>query len=93
VHSGPEPWQAGRVQVSSVDPRDQAWEAPQPKYRVYFHDADGTPSEFEVGDADVDEVVQWAEATHGDRTFVLYVCVNHDGLGLVRLLGRDPNEN
>ena len=60
---------------------------------MYFHDADGTSFEFEVGDADVDEVVQWAEATRGDRAFVLYVCVNHDGLGLVRLLARDSKEN
>ena len=41
---------------------------------------------------DVDEVIAWAEATTAGRTFVLYACVPYDGLGLVRLLGTDPNE-
>ena len=39
-----------------------------------------------------DEVIAWAEATAAGRTFVLYACVPHDGLGLVRLMGTDPNE-
>lgn len=28
----------------------------------------------------------------GDRTIVLYACVPREGLGLVRLLGRVPND-
>jgi hypothetical protein len=32
-----------------------------------------------------------AEAQRNGRTFVLYVCVPYDGLGLLRLAGSDPN--
>lgn len=75
-----------------IDPRDQTWEIKSPKYRVYFHDANGASDEYEVEGADVPEVLAWAESRRGERTFVLYVCVPHDGLGLVRLHGSDPNE-
>lgn len=74
-----------------VDPRDQTWELGRLTYRVYFHDAGGASEEHEVRDADVDEVLAWAEAERGARTFVLYACVPTDGLGLVRLHGSDPN--
>jgi hypothetical protein len=40
----------------------------------------------------VTEVLGWAEAQRAGRTYVLYVCVPHDGLGLLRLAGTDPNE-
>lgn len=79
--------------MSGIDPRDQVWEVPHPKYRVHFHDADGTSSEYEVVDAAVDAVLQEAQATRGDRTFVRLACVTHGGLGLLRLLGRDPGES
>lgn len=77
----------------SVDPRDQTWETSNPRYRVYFHDERGASDEYEIERAsDVAEVLAWAEATRSDRTFVLYACVPRDGLGLVRLHGRDPHE-
>jgi hypothetical protein len=44
-----------------------------------------------VRDADVTEVLSWAEAQRARRTFVLYACVPSHGLGLVRLQGNDPN--
>lgn len=80
------------MKTKGVDPRDQTWEIEQPKYRIYFHDADGASNEYEVADGDVDEVLAWADAVRGDRTFVLYACVPRDGLGLLRLQGRDANE-
>lgn len=29
------------MDIRGVDPRDQEWEIPDPKYRVYFFDATG----------------------------------------------------
>jgi hypothetical protein len=79
------------MEIRSVDPRDEMWESPHPAYRVYFHDSLGASYEYEASGADVVEVLTWAEETRGDRTFVMYACVEQDGLGLVRLYGRDPN--
>lgn len=82
------------MDTRGVDPRDQTWETSNPRYRVYFHDKDGASYEYEVERASgVAEVLAWAEVARGDRTFVLYACVPRNGLGLVRLLGRDPNED
>lgn len=78
--------------VSSVDPRDQTWEMTHPRYRVYFHDAHGAAEELEIIGADVSEILERAETERRGRTYVLYVCVPLNGLGLVRLQGSDPNE-
>ena len=80
-----------RMEAIAVDPRDQTWEVDRPRYRVYFHDANGASDEHEIVGADVGEVIAWAEARRDTRTYVLYVCVASDGLGLVRLAGADPN--
>lgn len=79
------------MDTHAVDPRDQTWDLDQPKYRVYFHESDGSSDEYELANADVLEVISWAEESKGDRTFVLYACVPYDGLGLLRLAGTDPN--
>ncbi len=81
------------MKASTVDPRDPDWETSDPRYRVYFHDSHRASFEYEVADArDVREVLAWAEANRGERTFVVYACADHDGIGLVRLQGHDPNE-
>ncbi|GGL30153.1 hypothetical protein H9L10_08890 [Phycicoccus endophyticus] len=79
------------METALVDPRDQTWEIEDPVFRVYFHDQRGTSSEYEVRGAQVDEVLDWAARVADGRTFVLYVCVPDEGIGLVRLLGQDPN--
>ena len=79
------------MDIRAVDPRDQTWEISQPTYRVYFDDETGAADEYEVEGADVAEVMAWAEAQRNGRTFVLYVCVPRDELGLLRLAGSDPN--
>lgn len=79
------------MDIRTVDQRDQTWEISRPKYRVYFHDDTGAADEHEVEGADVAEVMAWAEAQRNGRTFVLYACVPRDGLGLLRLIGSDPN--
>lgn len=87
------------VTARPVDPRDQWWEVDHPAYRVYFfvQPDPGPPSgwasdEWEITGADVDEVLTWARENADGRRFIVYVRVDHgDGLGLVRLLGSDPN--
>jgi hypothetical protein len=81
------------MKSTGIDPRDAEWEIPHPRYRVYFHDSKGASDECEVEGADVLEVLACAEEMRGDRTFVLYACIPRDGVGLVRLHGRDPNEH
>lgn len=79
------------METRAIDPRDVTWEIDRPRYRVFFHAANGSSDEHEVEGADVAEVLHWAEATKGNRTFVLYACVPQGGLGLLRLEGNDPN--
>jgi len=79
------------MDIKRADPRDQAWETIDPSYRVYFHDKFGASDEYEIqGASGVAEVLSWASAAPGDRAFVIYACVSRDGLGLVRLHGREP---
>ena len=91
------------MQAHPVDPRDQRWEVPKPVYRVYFWQrpapeltgSSWNSDEWRLEDADVDEVLSWAQAKAATRQFVVYAEVNHgppDGLGLLRLLGTDPSE-
>ena len=80
------------MNVHSVDPRDQTWGIEQPSYRVYFHTASGASDEYEISGADIDEILAWAETQRAERTYVVYACVPDDGLGLLRLVGSDPNE-
>lgn len=80
------------MRVKQVDPRDATWEVLRPAHRVYFWSADGAVSdEREVAGADADEVIRWAEANRNGRDYSLYVRVDVDGIGLVRLMGTDPN--
>jgi hypothetical protein len=73
----------------AVDPRDTRWEQNHPSYRVYFW-RPGITDEWELADADVDEVLSWA-ADHADgRQYVVYACIDStEGLGLIRLFGAD----
>jgi hypothetical protein len=83
------------MEVRQADPRDISWEDQRPSYRVYFWDTNNVSSEHEVvGAADVDEVLRWAEAQHGDRTFTAYLVVRNGGqVGLARLRGTDPTRS
>ena len=81
------------LSASGVDPRDQTWEADAPDYRVCFHDLNGAADEWELKGCDVDDAKDWATENAAGRAFVLYAVVRSPGeLGLVRLLGTDPNE-
>lgn len=88
------------MKISSVDPRDAGWEVPHPVFRVYFWSPGAVSNEYEVADAEVHEVIDWAElkARAENLTYVLYVLVDCgtdfagiDRFGLVQLAGRDPS--
>ncbi len=86
------------MRVQPVDPRDTRWEADRPAYRVYFwQQRDGHPGagwaseEWQIEDADVHEVLAWADADEMHRAYTLYVRCKCDGMpGLIRLHGDDP---
>ena len=89
------------MQVRPIDPRDVRWEVPNPGFRVYFWEQQDpqdprsgwVSSEWQIEDADVDQVLNWARDSAGGRRFVVYAQViggQHGELGLVRLLGTDP---
>jgi hypothetical protein len=75
----------------------------RPAYRVYFWerqtperaDTGWTSDEWQLEDADIDEVLEWVQAKAASRRFVVYVEVTQgqpDDLGLVRLLGTGPTD-
>ena len=70
-------------------------EVDTPSYRVYFWKQQPRGAyeseEYPISDADVREVLSWADRRAGNRTYVLYArVVNRQGPGLVRLAGIDP---
>ena len=78
------------MQIHGVDPRDTRWSRYAPAYRVYLWDGSSS-DEYEVTDADVPEVLAWAEdeAHRTGRTYVVWLRHEdrHDGAGLIRLAG------
>ena len=86
------------MRAISIDPRDQRWQNDSPAYRVYFwQSAGGSESpgwqsdEWELTEADIDEVLAWAGSHAAGRTMSIWVVHRDaDGLGLIRLAGIDP---
>ena len=78
------------MNIAGVDPRDATWEQDSSTYRAYFFDR-GRSDEYEITDADVPEVLAWAdgEARRTNRTYVgwLRVLDRQHGPGLIRLAG------
>ncbi|MGW1049867.1 hypothetical protein [Streptomyces sp. NPDC002521] len=79
------------MHIRPVDPRDMAWEQDHALYRVYFWDTASNQShEYQVSEADVDEVLAWTrrEAESQGWTYTVYAQVSDEGRpGLVRLCG------
>ena len=95
------------MKVREVDPRDITWELDDPVFRVYFWKMyarapePATPDawecmEYEVSEADVKEVIRWADEytdREGSDRYTFYLRVDDaDGPGMVRLFGADPTE-
>lgn len=93
------------VDVRAIDPRDISWEEDTPVFRVTFWRRQLPPTgirprdmgyearELEVSNAEVDEVITWAESeAQADETWMLHVTMRCPdlGLGQVLLAGVDP---
>jgi hypothetical protein len=92
------------VDVRSVDPRGTHWEVTSPTFHVYFWEPQKPPAdevdapvgyrstEFEVSDADVRDVLAWADQRVSSQgQYTIYAVVDHGGeQGLVLLAGSDP---
>lgn len=94
------------MRVRGIDPRDISWEVELPTFRVYFwsqlpagesHEFRARQcDEYEIADADVYDVLAWAEErTAGSQwTYVVYVVLEDpdEGRGMAKLAGQDPND-
>src|SRR5262245_39727872 len=84
-----------------VDPRISRWEVDQPAYHVYFWqpfsnvlDAMWASDEWRLTEADVHEVLAWAEEEARGRRVTVWVEVVSDGkTGLVRISGWEPTRS
>jgi hypothetical protein len=79
------------VRAYQVDPRDQIFGVDAPRYRVYYWTGSSSCSEWELTEADLDEVLAWVRQHADGRTHSLWVVLRRDaGVELVRLRGIDP---
>ena len=80
------------VSARMVDPRDVNVEIDAPRYRVYFWTRSRSSREFEIGGADVDVVIEWAETNRRTgETYTLHVVERIGGdVVLLRLKGSEP---
>ena len=78
------------MRARPVGPRDQTSEVDDPAYRVTFW-AGQASDQWELSEADLDEVLAWINQTAEGRTHSLWVVRHEDsGLELIRLRGIDP---
>lgn len=91
------------MNVEPVDERDTRWEDTRPRFRVYFFAGEGPGHPtwtYDVTDADVLDVIRWAQTEAGADRMLAVALVRDDVLtdgnqperGLVWLLGMDANE-
>ena len=74
------------MKVALVDPRDLAIEMGLVKYRVeFFDDARGVARSFDVSDADVEAVLNWARQEQRDSEQCSVSVVYRDGEGLAAI--------
>lgn len=94
------------MHVTSVDERDNNWEDWGPRFRVYLHGSSATSTvgwtdTYDVTDANVLQVIDWAQQQAGDELTYAVALVYEDvenermnpgcARGLVWLLGMDGN--
>ncbi len=95
------------VQIVQVDERDNGWEQPVSRYRVYLHGSGegttvGWTDTYDITGADVVQVIDWAQRQAGDSRTYAVALVYDDraqedqnpghGRGLVWLVGMDGND-
>ncbi len=85
------------MHIELVDPRDEAWDRWNVRYRVHFWSREGHSAEYEVTDADVPKIIAWAtqQAEHLNQTYSVLAVepIAGGGVGVLRLCGWDPNIN
>lgn len=85
------------MDVTLADTRDETWRIDSPRYRVQFWTLGRSLDlvEYEISQADVDEVIQWARANAEGRSVVIYVALPEPAgsVGFVRILGRSPDRD
>lgn len=92
------------MQIAGVDERDSSWESHRPRFRVYFFigGESGRPwatNTYDVTDADVLEVLQWAQEQAGNECLYAVALVTEEAVGtagpqrgLMWLVGTDAND-
>lgn len=95
------------VQIVRVDERDNNWETPLPRFRVYLHGSgedatNGSTDTYDVTGADVLQVIDWAQRQAGGVLTYAIALVYDDqtrealnpgcGRGLIWLVGMDGND-
>jgi hypothetical protein len=90
------------VHFENADERDSGWEDARPRYRVYFFRGGDRPGYSwdvqvkDVLDAEVLDVVAWAEREIGDEGLFAVALVGKSSTGergLVWLVGMDANDD
>ncbi|WP_133755308.1 hypothetical protein [Naumannella halotolerans] len=80
--------------ATTIDPRDQTSEFDAPTYRVFFWEGNGgcACEEWELSEADLDEVLEWIPAHSHGRPHSLWAVVRggRDEVTQIRLRGIDP---
>lgn len=95
------------VQIVQVDERDNNWEVPVSRYRVYLHGSGeaatlGWTDTYDITGADIVQVIDWAQRQADDSLTYAVALVYDDrmsekqnpghGRGLVWLIGMDGND-
>ena len=95
------------MRVTDADERDSSWEDDHPRFRVYLHGSReastaGWTDTYDITDADVLQVIDWAQRQAGHRLTYAVALVRDDldkervnpghGRGLVWLVGMDGND-
>jgi hypothetical protein len=79
------------MRAELIDPRGQTLQVDDPTYRVYFWAEGGaTKQEWELSNADLDEVLEWIPSHSQGRSHSLWAVMRSPGeVCLIRLQGID----
>lgn len=80
------------MRAQQIDPRDVSTEIADPTYRVYFWDDTGASDEWELAEADLDEVLVWIPEHSRGRAHSLWAVHRASGdVAIIRLRGIDAD--